>query len=152
MKRKKRLRPNLNPNKPKRRKYKSVFNSCVSLFSKYIRRKTILEWGPDCPFCLKRPIDCAFHFIGRGKKPTTFDERNVIAACSTCNADEHYSNEKERGKEWYVDWFKAHFGEELWEELKAQSRRTDTWTMEALEDLERDLKLELDDKFGFVTI
>lgn len=58
---------------------------CDDLCSMAVRARDNRRYGGICPLCQRRPIQCAFHFIGRAAYAVRYHLDNVFGACSECN-------------------------------------------------------------------
>lgn len=90
-----------------------------------------------CPFCSVRPIQCAFHFITRGKHSVRWNLQNAVGSCFDCNglyeADDDFVV---IAKAWFVD----RFGQQVWDDLQRESNRIAKYSNDELEAMLAELK------------
>lgn len=94
--------------------------------SEYIRFVSTKEFDL-CALCMKKPVQCSFHFISRRRKILRWSEINVWGMCNTCNFVERHWPDLSRV------WFLKRYGLETYYALVEESKKSFTPTQEFLE-------------------
>ena len=66
---------------------KGLVKKVDTVFQTWARKSAIKRFNNICPFCRKRPIENAFHWITRSDYPTRWDPDNITGSCVACNFD-----------------------------------------------------------------
>lgn len=116
---------------------KTLIKKLDSIFSLFIRlRDKRLNRG-YCLLCNKRPIECCFHWIGRGSYATRWDEDNAVGSCFGCNFEETFRKQK------YRDKHIALIGIEEREILEALARQKTHFSNSDLQEMIEEFKLKI---------
>ena len=108
--------------------HRKLMRLADSALSRYIRKESKKLYG-KCPFCKAKPIQVSFHFIGRRRKATRWDVRNLVGACKTCNYWERFFPDR------YRAWFIRNRGVGLYLELVDNAEEVLVPSKEYLEDI-----------------
>ena len=122
--------------KPLVRDFKTMVALLDRAFSAVIiaRDKNFFE---TCPFCSVRPIQCAFHFVTRGKHSVRWNLQNAVGSCFDCNGLYEADDDFVRyANSWFVD----RFGQAVWDDLQRESNRIAKYSGDELEALLIELK------------
>lgn len=107
-----------------------------------VRARDNRRYGGVCPLCNSRPIECAFHFIGRAAYSVRYHLDNLVGACSYCNRLEML-NRREAARE---RWRMVHIsliGLERRTELEELSRKEAHFSVADLKELAAALRKRL---------
>ena len=113
---------------------KGLIKKLDVLFSIWIRMKTKKEYGPMCPLCGKRPLQCCFHFITRSKHSVRWDEANAIGSCHSCNFENEFNQAK------FINWYQKRFGLAAWDDLFFKSNQIAKFSTAVLQEKYKELK------------
>lgn len=126
----------------KKNSWKALVNKLDKAFSIFIRKQTILDYGPECQLCAKRfkyirdkkdfvfgEVEVNFHFRRRGLFSTRWSEICCVGACSRCNMS------MERDEAPYIEWFKENRGADQWDQLTRESLELALHSNEMLESM-----------------
>lgn len=112
------------------------------LFSICVRMRDRRERG-RCPFhavTTFRPIECVFHIFTRAKFVIRWDLRNGVGACHGCN--KRYEHDQTFVEQVFI-WYKAEFGVEAFEALRAEGNGRSKFSLADLEALRDGLKKKI---------
>ena len=89
-----------------------------------------------------RPIECAFHFLGRAKMATRWHDDNVVGACCECNRLEFVSRGDSAKERWRLHHI-ALVGLERRAELEALAQATADFDVAQLKDLAAAIRVKI---------
>ena len=127
---------------------KTLIKQMDLLASMWVRMRDKKLYGGLCPLCRPcrntnpGPIECAFHWITRGKHILRWSEINLTASCWPCNAV--FSGKWGGGNQaTFWKWYQTTYGMDQFNELESMSHKIANFGIGDLMALKADIDAKL---------